>query len=96
MTVIPPPPPPLASTIKGSWQLCSLDEPDEVLRVRLRIVICDEDPGVRHTVDSRVIQVVASAHVGREGVLLALAVLAHQHPAQEDELLSARVGLAAA
>lgn len=62
----------------------------------LRIVICDQDPGVRRTVDGRVIQVVAGAHVRREGVLLALAVLAHQHPAQEGELLAARVGHAAA
>ena len=59
----------------GTVRNVSLAEADEVLWVRLRVVIRHIDCGVAHVVDCRVVELVAGAHVGCERVALALAVL---------------------
>mmetsp|Transcript_30058 Transcript_30058/g.98319 ORF Transcript_30058/g.98319 Transcript_30058/m.98319 type:complete len:1432 (+) Transcript_30058:958-5253(+) len=74
----------------------ALLELDEVLRVRLRVVVGDEDLRVGDVVDRRVEEEVPRvvADVGREAVADALAVLADDDAAEKDGLDAVLVGLA--
>ena len=66
------------------------------LRVRLGIVVRDEDGGVAHVVDGRVVQLVLGrvAQVRRQRVFDPLAELAGHNADQEDRLAALGVGLA--
>merc|ERR1712093_229343 len=67
-------------------------EADLVLGVRLRVVVCHQDPGVGDLVDGRVEEDAARvALVGHEDVLTTLAVRADEHAAEQHALHAGRV-----
>ena len=69
---------------------------DAVFGVRLRVVVRDEDGGVAHVVDGRVVELVLGhvAQVRRQRVLDAPAELACHDADQEDRLAALGVGRA--
>ena len=62
----------------------------------MRVVVRDEDGGVAHVIDGRVVKLIFGrvAQVGRQRVLDALAELAGHDADQEDRLAALGVGLA--
>merc|ERR1719316_642895 len=78
-------------SLPASLSLCELHQ---VLRVRLRIVIGDEDAGVVLVVHSGVVEVVTLANVRGQRVFDSLAELAHDDAAEEHALHASLVGRA--
>ena len=71
-----------------------LRELDDVLGIRLRVVVRDKDRWVVHIVHRGIVQLVRRRvkHVGGERVLLALAELANSHTASKHVLHAVGIG----
>ena len=84
------------SSIRSTLDATRCEDAARRLGVRLRVVVRDEDGGVAHVVDGRVVELVLQrvAHGGRHRVLDALAVLADHDADQKDGLDILGVGRA--